>query len=54
MIARAIAWCIVLVVLASIWHYGSKWKSPWSLPSVASPVLSNLPKASDGCTEACK
>jgi hypothetical protein len=53
MIARIVAWVIVLAVCGVIWQYGSRWKSPWALP-VASPVLSQLPPAHGGCAEACK
>lgn len=53
MIGRIVAWALVLTFCAAIWQYGSRWKSPWAMP-VAQPVLSQLPPAHEGCTEACK
>lgn len=53
MMSRALAWCIVLVVCGAIWQYGSKWRSPWAIAAVPS-VLTSLPPAHTGCTDACK
>ena len=57
MIARLIAWGLVLSLGVVVYQYGSAFKNPWSSVSgaaVGSPVLSMLPAASDGCSKNCK
>lgn len=53
MIARVVAWVIVLALAGMAWKYSAAWSSPWGALT-ASPVLSQLPKASNGCGEKCK
>ena len=53
MIVRCIAWGLVLVVGFGVYRYGSAFKNPWNTVT-ASPVLSMLPVASDGCSKNCE
>lgn len=52
MIKRVAAWVALAVVVWLVVHYSSAWRSPWAV--VSSPVLLQLPKASNGCGDACK
>ena len=57
MIARCIAWGLVLEVGFGVYRYGSAFQNPWasvSGVSVGSPVLSMLPPAGNGCSKDCK
>lgn len=53
MITRVAAWCVALAVLAGGWHLVRNWHNPFDY-TAGSPVLSALPKASDGCGKDCK
>lgn len=57
MIARVVAWALVLSLGVVVYHYGSSFKNPWGSESgsvIGSPVLSMLPAASDGCSKNCE
>jgi len=51
MIARCAAWVAVLALGYGVYSYVQGWHNPLASPS---PVLSQLPKASNGCGEGCK
>lgn len=56
MIGRLIAWAVFAALLFGAYGAVKAFKNPWasvSGASVGSPVLSMLPKASDGCGKEC-
>lgn len=51
MIVRLAAWGAVLAFGYGAYSYGKGWNNPLASPS---PVLAQLPKASNGCGDGCK
>lgn len=56
MIARTFAWVLFLALAFGTYRIASAFKNPLNVAgasSFASPVLSQLPPASDGCAKNC-
>lgn len=55
MIARVLAWVVVIALAVAVYRLGNQWRNPWGagLVPTVSPVLANLPTTPPGCGEKC-
>jgi hypothetical protein len=53
MMARVIAWVVVIGAAFGVYKAASHFQNPWRLASTVSPVLSHLPANAPGCGEKC-